>query len=365
MSNNKYWLAFSSIEEVGCTFIQKVYEHFGDIERAWLSSKSELEQIEGLKKKSIECFLEKRNSTNPDKVFEYIKNEEINFITFENERYPALLKEIHNPPMTLFVKGDLKSCSLNRTLAVVGSRRASQSAKEVLGNIIKEFSGSDLCIVSGLAEGIDTIAHRAAIESNLKTIGVIASGFNHTYPASNRYLYEQIENGSGCIITEYWPTFEPIAWRFPQRNRIVSGISYGTLVAEAALKSGALITANLTLEQGRELMCMPGALTNPNTAGIYKLLKQGAALTTCADDVLNALGWTLPTITPNQTDDFNFSHDEKKVFDIISIEPQSFDNLLNKTGMELAQLMTTLTTLELKGIIKQIEGETYASRVKI
>lgn len=135
------------------------------------------------------------------------------------------------------------------------------------------FANTDICIVSGLASGVDTAAHVAALDNNLKTIGVIASGFDFTYPAANKDLYKQIENGGGVIFSEYYPTFEPLKFRFPQRNRIVSGLSYGTLVAEASIKSGALITANLTLEQGRELMCIPGLITNPNTEGIYKLLK--------------------------------------------------------------------------------------------
>ncbi len=129
--------------------------------------------------------------------------------------------------------------------------------------------------------------------NNLKTIGVIASGFDFVYPSANKDLYKKIEQGNGAILTEYFPTFEPLQWRFPQRNRIVSGLSYGTLVAEAAIKSGALITANLCLDQGRDLMCIPGLVSNPNTEGIYKLLKQGATMVTCASDILNALNWEI------------------------------------------------------------------------
>ena len=132
---------------------------------------------------------------------------------------------------------------------------------EALAQIISELNGTDICIVSGLASGIDTTAHVSALDNNLKTVGVIASGFDYTYPAANKELYKRIENGCGAVLSEYYPTFEPLKFRFPQRNRIVSGLSYGTLVAEASLKSGALITANLTLEQGRELMCIPGLIT--------------------------------------------------------------------------------------------------------
>ena len=162
------------------------------------------------------------------------------------------------------------------------------------------------------------------------------------------------------MVSEYYPTFEPMKFRFPQRNRIVSGLSYGTLVAEASLRSGALITANLTLEQGRELMCIPGEISNPNTEGIYKLLKNGATIVTESEDILNALNWeikrenpqqqlTLPMLTP----------DEEKIFDNLQIEEKGVDELLSLTGLKLDDLLMNLTTMELKGIIKQVNGDRY------
>ena len=229
-----------------------------------------------------------RDKIDPDKVLDEILKRDIYYLTLEDEKYPKMLKNIENPPAVLYYKGSLDICNLDKTLAVVGSRRASYHAKDELHKIISELSGTDICIVSGLAAGIDSQAHLSALENNLKTIGVIASGLDFYYPTSNKKLYERIESGNGAVVSEYFPTFEPLKFRFPQRNRIVSGLSYGTLVAEASLKSGALITANLTLEQGRELMCMPGLISNPNTEGIYKLLKNGATLVTCADDILNA-----------------------------------------------------------------------------
>ena len=186
-----------------------------------------------------------------------------------------MLSQIPNPPMTLYYKGDLFGCNLERTVAFVGSRRASFNGREGVKKIIKDLANTDICIISGLASGIDAVSHESAISSNLKTIGVIASGFDYTYPSTNRHLYEQLEKSCGAVVTEYFPTFEPLKFRFPQRNRIVTGLSYGTVVGEAALKSGALISANLTLEQGRELMCIPGAINNVNTEGVYKLIKDG------------------------------------------------------------------------------------------
>ena len=209
-----------------------------------------------------------------------------------------------------------------------------------------------------MASGIDTVAHTSAINNNLKTIGVIASGFDFTYPTANKDLYRKIEEGCGAVVSEYYPTFQPLQFRFPQRNRIVSGLSYGTLVAEASLKSGALITANLTLEQGRELMCIPGLITNPNTQGIYKLLKNGATLITCADDILSALGWEVK-LEQKTLFDLDLSNDEKLIYEALEIEDKCFDELQAFTRLSVDNLLMYLTTMELKGIIKQVDGDRY------
>lgn len=355
----KYWIAFSSIEEVGSKFVQRLYNHFGDIEKAFNASLNELSQIDGLNIKQAQNFIEKRDKVNLDKVMDEILRRNLTLITFEDKNYPYMLKNISDPPMVLYVKGNLENCNLEKTLAIVGSRKASTNAKDVLTRILSELRNTDICVVSGLASGIDTTAHQGALANNLKTIGVIASGFDFVYPTANRELYKRIEEGGGAILTEYFPTFEPLQWRFPHRNRIVSGLSYGTLVAEAAIKSGALITANLCLEQGRELMCIPGLVSNPNTAGIYKLLKQGAAMVTSAEDILNALNWEVKKENNSSKPINEYSDNEKKVLDSIEVEAKGFDRISSETGLDFNNLLVCLTNLELKGIIKQLEGEKY------
>lgn len=367
-NNAKYWLAFSSIEKVGSAFVQKLFNHFGDIKSAWCAGTDELYKVENLTKRQINDFLEIRNQTNPDKCLEYIIKKDIKFLNYTDSSYPELLRQIHNPPMTLFYKGNLSRCNFNRTLAVVGSRKASQTAKTILTKIISEFNGTDICIVSGLALGIDSCAHKAAIDNNISTIGVIASGFDYIYPTQNKDLYKKIENESGIIFSEYWPTFQPLQWRFPHRNRIVTGLSKGTLVAEAAIKSGALISANLCLEQNRELMCMPGLITNPNTEGIYKLIKNGASVITRAQDILDTLDWQLEQVNQkhqNILEIMKLTNEEKEIFTIIATEPTTFDSLLSQTSMKLSDLMVLLTNLEIKGYIKQTDGEKYISTVNL
>lgn len=356
--NTKYWTAFSSIEQLDSTFIQRLYNYFGDIETAFNAKLSDLEQIEGLSKVKSENFITKKKGVVPDKTLEFILGKGIKILTYDDEKYPYMLRQISNPPMVLYYKGDLFSCNLKRTVAFVGSRRASFAGKEGVSRVISDLRNTDLCIVSGLATGIDAISHKSAIENNLKTIGVIASGFDYIYPSGNKALYEQIENGCGAVVTEYYPTFEPMQFRFPQRNRIVTGLSYGTVVGEAAIKSGALISANLTLEQGRELMCIPGAINNVNTEGVYKLLKDGATMVTKGEDILNALGWELP-VTKNDTKQIDVPEKYLPIFNAVSIEPKSFDEIQAETSMQTDELLIMLTEMELQGLIEQSEGDKY------
>lgn len=356
---NKFWLAFSAIENIDGNFIHRLYNYFGDIEEAFNADMHELSQIDGLSVKKAETFLRERDKIDPEKALYGVENRGINYVTLEDDKYPKLLKQIEDPPAVLYYKGDLFGCNLERTVAVVGSRKSTYHAKEAVNKIISELVGTDICIVSGLAAGIDTSAHNSAIENNLKTIGVIASGFDFIYPTSNKNLYEKIEKGGGAVVTEYYPTFQPLKFRFPQRNRIVSGLSYGTLVAEASLKSGALITANLCLEQGRELMCIPGLISNPNTEGIYKLLKNGAALVTKAEDILEALNWEIKPAEQLKMNLSGLTETEAKILDAIEVEEKNADEISLETKIDIDELLTTLTTMELKGIIKQVTGDRY------
>ena len=357
----KYWIALSAIEQIDSLFFMALYEYFGDVEKVFNASLIELKNIEGLSVRKVENFLRKRDDINPDIAFQGVLDRGIKFLTYDDVNYPKMLREIPDPPMILYYKGDLANCNLDRTVAFVGSRNCSMNGKDAVKTVIKGFKGTDVCIVSGLATGIDTVAHVSAIENGLKTIGVIASGFDFVYPTSNKKLYKQIEDGAGVIFTEYYPTFEPIKFRFPQRNRSVSGLAYGTVVAEAAIKSGALITANLALEQGRELMCIPGLINNPNTEGIYKLLKNGAAIVTNALDVLNTLNWEVqsPEKTLEKPNFDKFNIDEKKILYTINIEPKSFDEIQKETNLDTETLLELLTTLELNSVITQTVDDRY------
>ena len=356
---NKYWIAFSAIEQIDGKFIHRLYNYFGDIEKAFNADLRDLMQIDGLSSRRVNTFLRERDKIDPDRALYGVEKRGISYLTLEDDKYPKLLKQISDPPAVLYYKGEIFDCNLDKTLAVVGSRKASYHAKEAVGKVLGELAGTDICIVSGLAAGIDTSAHNHAMDNNLKTIGVIASGFDFIYPTSNKPLYDRIEKGGGAIITEYYPSFQPLKFRFPQRNRIVSGMSYGTLVAEASLRSGALITANLCLEQGRELMCIPGLISNPNTEGIYKLLKNGATLVTQAQDILEALNWEIKPAEQLSLNLEGLDETEMKIYDALEVEEKGADELMALTGISIDDLLINLTTMELKGIIKQVTGDRY------
>ncbi len=209
----------------------------------------------------------------------------IQIITFFDSIYPSMLKEIYQPPWVLYAKGDLSLLQKQRKLAVVGSRNATVYSKEVIKAIMKELVEERVVIVSGLAKGVDTIAHMTADEHNGKTIAIIAGGFNHIYPKENLLLAETIKE-SHLLLSEYPPDTKPLKWHFPMRNRIISGISRGTLVVEAKRKSGSLITANLALQEGRDVFAVPGSIFSPNSYGANDLIKQGSKPVSSASDII-------------------------------------------------------------------------------
>lgn len=355
---DKFFIAISHLIQLSPLFKASLLEFFNfNPIRFFQADKADLiafsEQFPDIK--IPRNFLELKSKINPDAVYDEIIEAGVKFITIDEPDFPHLLKQICDFPPILYYKGEFNPEIFENTLAIVGSRRASEGAKAALGKIIKDMANSNATIVSGLAYGIDATAHKSAIEAGLKTIGVIASGLEHTYPSSNRGLYHQIENGNGLIVTEFPPKVPPMVHHFPLRNRIVTGLSYGTLVAEAALKSGALISGNLTLEQNRELMCMPGLISNPNTEGIYKLLKNGAALITSAEDIFENLNWNFE----NFKEEIKLNDVEKIVFDIISLEEVSVEKIQQQCGFDVSKLMITLTGLELRGLIKQTNGRYF------
>lgn len=355
----KYWLAFSKIEGVGSANLLDIYNHFGSMQEAWCASILDWQEIKELRNSTITAFKEKQKTLSPDNVEEEFNKKNISVITITDENYPEQLRYITDPPAILYYKGDFLNKNLEKTLAVVGSRKCSNSAIENTKFVIKELNKTSAIIVSGGAYGIDTAAHTGALEAGLETIAVLGGGLENLYPKQNIKLFNQILEKNGVLLSEYYPETPPDVFRFPQRNRIISGLSKGILVAEANIKSGALITAKLGLEQGKELMCLPGLLSNPNTQGTHKLIKQGASLVTSGEDIINYLNWEIKINTQKSTNNDIFADDEQKIISIISLEPTNIEKIALESKIDINDLMIMLTMLELKGIIKQIPGEIY------
>jgi DNA processing protein len=376
MSDLKYWIAFSKIYSIGTINLRRMLDYFGNIENAWHAAPADMVKIEGLSSlssRTIEKFIDERNKIGDlDELHDSILNKDITVLTMNDENYPYYLKQIYDPPMVLYIKGNLDRFNQERSLAVVGSRKASHYIKEVLKKIISEFRGTDISIVSGMALGVDSAAHQAAIENKLNTIAVIGSGFDNIYPEKNKTLFKNIVEAGGAVVSEYVPTERAALWTFPRRNRIISGLSQGTLVGEAGLKSGALITAKLCLDQNRELMCIPGMVTNPNTEGTYKLIKEGAAVITNAQDILNQLNWEikpefLQAASNSSQENSDSSSEnltnEQKILNMLDLDPKSFDLILKETNINIDELMMALTTLELMGNVKQLPGQQFVKNL--
>jgi DNA processing protein len=274
-------------------------------------------------------------------------------VTIRDREYPPLLKNIPDPPIVLYKKGPLEA-GMN-TLAIVGSRKATPEGMNLAEKIGETLSSVGITIVSGLARGIDTAAHRGALKEKGKTIAVLGCGIDICYPPENRRLFNTTGT-EGLILTEYAPGEKPLPYHFPERNRIIAGLSRGVLVIEASQKSGSLITARLGLEYGREVMAVPGSVFREEYKGANALIKQGAKLVENINDILTT---SFPGYEPKQKEPVKVTLEEEKVFSHIGFEKVHVDEIIDKSGMETKQTMAILTKLEMKEIILEVPGGFY------
>ena len=296
-------------------------------------------------------------------------------ITIDDKEYPKLLRNIYNPPKALYVNGTLISQD-EIAVALVGSRRASFYGLETCEKLTYDLALRGVTIVSGMARGVDSAAHRGALKANGRTIAVMGGGHNHIYPAENKELYEKIA-GTGAVVTEYEDDVEPLPFNFPQRNRIISGLSLGVVVVEAARNSGALITAGFAAEQGRTVFAVPGKVSSATSSGANDLLRDGARLVQTADDIMEEL--SIVEMTPlsgaakadkdeaiaKKTKAYiynSLTDDERKIYKILSDEPIHMDEVLSRTGIGSSKASKALLNLELKKLIKEVPGKHFILR---
>ncbi len=340
--------------------MQKIFLTFGSFEAAWRSGAAGLERA-GLSRELAATIAAARNRIQPDEEMRKLVGQGIALVTADESDFPQELREIASPPLALYIKGRLAS-EIPR-LAVVGTRKATAYGREVTAKIIRDLTDQvEICIVSGLAQGIDSEAHRAALASGLPSIGILGSGMdrNSFFPPENWNLAEEITAKGGAVLTEYPPGTPGLPHHFPARNRIIAGLSKGVLVVEAPEKSGALITAHFALEQGRDVFAVPGQMFSPNAAGVHRLIQDGAKLVTRADDIIEELG--LARRSPKERAAAVLTDEtEKTILEILS-EPASVDELKEKTNLTTPGIITALSLLELKGFIRPM-GQNRFQRI--
>lgn len=293
-------------------------------------------------------------------IAENLEKYGIRLITYSDEEYPEKLKYIFDPPALLYVKGSLPQTE-QLAIAMVGSRKCTEYGKKVARELAAELAGNGCLVISGLARGIDAASHEGALRGGGPTAAVLGCGVDKIYPRENKNLYQQIlEQRASCILSELPLGSEPLKHHFPLRNRIISGLCDGLVVVEAAIKSGALITAELALEQGKEIFAVPGPITSALSAGTHKLIKDGAKITTNAEDILEEFGQLcLFKEEKVQDNDVPLGNNEKKVLECLSIEPVAIEEVARMTKLPIDEVMAVLSWLEINGVIQQIVGRKY------
>ena len=341
---------------IGRVKISQLQEHFTTLEHAWTSSAGELRKA-GLDSKSVDAIVNLRPRISPDAEMESLERYKVKVLTYDSPAYPQRLKETYDYPPVLYVRGNLlpeDECCL----AVVGTRRATVYGRQVTEEIVSDLARNKITIISGLAKGIDSIAHRAALEASGRTIAVFGCGLDIVYPAENAKLAREIME-HGALISEYPLGIRPKADNFPRRNRIMSGMSLGVLVVEAGESSGALITANQALEQNRDVFAIPGSILSPASKGANHLIQEGAKLVRNYVDVLEELNLAMVAQQLEMKELLPTDETEAVLLKQLSHEPTHIDEVCRHSNLTTALVSSTLSTMELKGMVKQVGSMNY------
>ena len=352
----KYWVGFNLIPGIGKVKFTQLENYFGTLSHAWEASPAELKQA-GLESKTANAIGDWRPKISLDDEMEKLNRYGIKALTCHDPDYPPRLKEIYDYPPLLYVRGSLipedEWC-----LAIVGTRRATVYGKQVTEELVTDLAQSKITIVSGLAKGIDTIAHQSALAAGGRSIAVFGCGLDVVYPAENTTLARNVMQ-QGALLSEYPLGAKPKAENFPRRNRIMSGMCLGVLVIEAGETSGAIITANLALEQNREVFAIPGSVLSPASRGTNHLIQEGAKLVRDYTDILEELNLTAVTHQIEMKEIIPASETESLLLKQLGAEPIHIDEVCRNSGLPAATISSTLTMMELKGLVKQVGTMNY------
>lgn len=357
-------LALVEVPGMGPRTLQKLLNTSASIQALWEETTPALLKAVRAETEVQTAWQMLHHSVQPMKRLAAYQAAGIHLLHWGHPQYPLLLRQIHNPPVLLFVRGNPAVLS-GKTLGVVGTRRASEYGYQVTGRLVQQLAPAGVCIVSGLALGVDAMAHRVALEVDLPTVAVLGCGIDQVYPEQHQDLATGIIATGGAVVSEYPFEVTPDRFRFPQRNRIIAGLSHGVLVVEAPIKSGALITAKLAMDENRTVFAVPGNVASPNTEGPHQLLRQGAVLVTEARHILEELKWE-PEAAPRRPLSQGSSEPSPlgpgltaqlaEVLEKIPFDPTPIAKLQQHSGLEAAQLSQRLTLLELEGLIKVLSG---------
>ncbi len=349
-----------SIPGVGPRRTQDLYHKFGSLKNIFSAPRRQLIQVPGVTEKIAQAILAPLNEDLLAGQAKLIEKFDVKLITLWDESYPELLKQIYDPPIVLFCRGDIDLLH-TPSIGIVGTRTPTAYGKEITGEFSSELANRGYTLVSGAAKGIDTYVHRACLQAKGKTIAVLGNGLDRVYPAENRSLYKEIIS-EGLLISEFLMGTKPDAPNFPRRNRIISGLTAGTLVMEAAERSGSLITAYFALDQNREVFAVPGNIKSRQSRGTHHLIRQGAKLVESVDDILDELGDKYQLGNSVGQQELSISVDSKEAAvlkHLSSSESVHIDELSNVSGQTTFALLGTLLQMEMKGLVQQLPGKYF------
>jgi DNA processing protein len=357
------WLALARVKGLGCVSFKKLVARFGDPTKAFSAAPSELAAIDGLQREAIDGLVGFSQWAEVDNELRRIRSAGITLVGYNDSEYPARLRAIADPPPLLYVKGAF-AASDERAVAIVGSRSASDYGRRVARDLARGLATFGFTVVSGLARGIDGMAHETALNSGGRTVAVLGSGVERAYPPEHERLYERIA-GRGAVISELPIGTKPLAFNFPARNRLISGLSLGVVVVEATEKSGSLITASLAIDQGREVFAVPGEVGSSRSRGAHRLIRQGAKLVETVDDIIEEIApqltGRLGTAGKHEVRQLpqNSSSAMQKIFAILHERSLQVDEIIEHSGLGPAEVLGILLDLELQGYLRQLPGKVY------
>ncbi len=352
-----YWLALKNVPQVGNVTFRRLLEHFGTPEKVLAASEQELAQVKGILPGVVASLLRHDGIAWAQKEWERIGKTGARILTLHAPDYPELLRTLSDPPPLLYVKGIVPKS--DTAIAIVGSRHASAYGLAATQKFVRELAAHGITVVSGMARGVDAAAHKSALREKCPTIGVLGCGIDIVYPRENRQIFSEMA-ARGTLVSEFPIGTSPLAENFPRRNRIISGLSHGVLVVEAAEGSGSLITAQCALEQGRDVYAVPGAIHSVNSRGTNRLIKQGAKLVESVEDILEDLFPRTSGAAP--ASGFSgtvFSPHEAVVFSLLSTTPLHIDEISTRSALTVAEVSAILLRLELNGVISQLPGKQF------